>query len=198
MAENVFIGQLVRLAMVPPEEFAVMLARSGRDVEFKRLIDSEPLTLYSKEGIKKWFEQYSEKGLPEHAHFMIRTLEDDRLIGDVDLDGMRWSCRDCYVGIGIDDREFWGKGFGTDAMRLALRYAFTELDLQRVTLNVFEYNPRAIRSYEKVGFKHEGRQRFVIHRDGRRWDILYMGILKTEWLAVNGSQMSKKIMGYTF
>jgi len=56
-----------------------------------------------------------------------------------------------------------------------------ELNLHRVSLDVFEYNPRAIRSYEKVGFKHEGRVRQALNRDGRRWDILYMGILREEW-----------------
>ncbi|OGO36902.1 MAG: hypothetical protein A2W35_09845 [Chloroflexi bacterium RBG_16_57_11] len=49
--------------------------------------------------------------------------------------------------------------------------------------NVFEYNPRAVRSYEKVGFKHEGRARGVLHRAGRRWDLIFMGILREEWEA---------------
>jgi len=50
-----------------------------------------------------------------------------------------------------------------------------------VSLDVFEYNPRAIRSYEKAGFVVEGRQRQVLNRDGRRWDDVYMGILRQEW-----------------
>ena len=66
-------------------------------------------------------------------------------------------------------------------MRIILRYAFDELNLKRVTLNVFDYNPRAIRSYEKAGFKLEGRQREALHKDGQRYDILYMGILRDEW-----------------
>jgi RimJ/RimL family protein N-acetyltransferase len=86
------------------------------------------------------------------------------------------------VGIGLGEREFWGKGYGTDAMRIILRYAFTELNLHRVTLNVFEYNPRGVRSYEKAGFVLEGRQRGVLLREGRRWDEIYMGILREDWL----------------
>ena len=65
-------------------------------------------------------------------------------------------------------------------MEVLLRFAFEELNLHRVNLSVFEYNPRAIRSYEKAGFHHEGRQRQVLHRGGKRWDMLYMGILKNE------------------
>jgi RimJ/RimL family protein N-acetyltransferase len=85
------------------------------------------------------------------------------------------------VGLGIGDRNDWGKGYGTDAMKIILRFAFTELNLRRVTLTVFEYNPRAIRSYEKVGFRHEGRLRSILLRDGKRWDMLYMGILAEDW-----------------
>jgi RimJ/RimL family protein N-acetyltransferase len=66
-------------------------------------------------------------------------------------------------------------------MRLVLRFAFGELNLNRLTLDVFEYNPRAIRSYESAGFKHEGRGRGWLKRDGRRWDMVYMGILRSEW-----------------
>ena len=69
-----------------------------------------------------------------------------------------------------------------DAMKVALRYAFTELNLRRVTLTVFEYNPRAIRSYEKTGFQHEGRLRGALLRDGKRWDMFYMGILCDDWM----------------
>jgi RimJ/RimL family protein N-acetyltransferase len=55
------------------------------------------------------------------------------------------------------------------------------LNLNRVTLDVFEYNPRAIRSYENAGFKHEGRGQGWLKRDRRRWDLVYMGILRNEW-----------------
>jgi RimJ/RimL family protein N-acetyltransferase len=68
-----------------------------------------------------------------------------------------------------------------------LRYAFCELNLHRVSLTVFEYNPRGIHSYEKCGFKHEGCIRELILRDGKRWDVLHMGILRQEWQAANGS-----------
>jgi RimJ/RimL family protein N-acetyltransferase len=58
------------------------------------------------------------------------------------------------------------------------------LNLNRVNLNVFEYNPRAIRSYEKVGFKHEGVVRDWMAREGKRWNVVFMGILRREWEAL--------------
>lgn len=53
--------------------------------------------------------------------------------------------------------------------------------MTKVSLDVFEYNPRAISSYENAGFKHEGRGQGWLNRDGRRWDLVYMGILRPEW-----------------
>ena len=73
-----------------------------------------------------------------------------------------------------------------DAMRIILRFAFTELNLRRVSLDVFEYNPRAIASYRKVGFVEEGRLRRFLHRDGRRWDLIFMGMLREEWEVYRG------------
>jgi RimJ/RimL family protein N-acetyltransferase len=120
---------------------------------------------------------------PANHYFAIRALDDNRLLGDIGLEVTHnWMGRNAFVGLGIGKREDWGKGYGTDAMKIALRFAFTELNLERVTLNVFEYNPRAIRSYEKAGFKHEGRMRGSLLKDGKRWDMLFMGILREEWL----------------
>jgi len=90
------------------------------------------------------------------------------------------------MGIGIGDKAYWGRGVGTEVMNILLRYVFTELNLHRLSLTVFEYNQRAIRLYEKCGFKIEGINREYHFRDGRRWDLVSMGILREEWLALNG------------
>ncbi len=66
-------------------------------------------------------------------------------------------------------------------VRLAALDPETELNLHRVTLDAFEYNPRALRSYQKAGFVEEGRLRGALHRDGRRRDMIFMGILRQEW-----------------
>ena len=108
----------------------------------------------------------------------------------MDLTVVDWGNRDAFVGIGIGEREFWGKGYGTDAMELILRYAFAELNLRRVSLTVFEFNQRAVRSYEKAGFRLEGRQRHGMQREGRRWDILFMGIMHEEWMENYGYNIS--------
>lgn len=141
--------------------------------------------MFSVKTIQAWIEKdldVDSKTI-ESFFFAIHALDSDQLLGFVSLFGINWNHGDTWVGIGLGEREHWGKGYGTDAMRVILRYAFSELNLHRVTLGVFEYNPRAIRSYEKSGFRHEGRIRKHLLKDSKRWDVLQMGVLREEWLA---------------
>jgi RimJ/RimL family protein N-acetyltransferase len=167
--------------MEDPKTMGQAFSHWNRDSEYWRLLAAVPPHPYSSKKIQEWIEKDFEKSLPDLFFFMIRTREDDRLIGQIGLDGVLWNHGDSFVGIGIGERDCWDKGYGTDAMRIMLRYAFIELNLQRVSLTVFQYNPRAIRSYEKAGFSCEGRERGVLHRDGQRYDLVYMGILREEW-----------------
>jgi len=182
---DIYKGELVRLSAMTPDEASKAFARWGRDSEFRRLIDSNVSSMASQAAIQKWLEKELDEQSPNQHWFSIRKLDDDALLGDIDLFVSNWSGREAFVGLGIGEREFWGKGYGTDVMNVILRYAFTEVNLKRVTLTVFEYNPRAIRSYEKAGFRHEGRVRKALHKEGARWDILFMGILREEWLERN-------------
>ncbi len=181
---NLFEGKLVRLVGHEPEIMAENYSRWHRDSEYTRLMDSGISQNHSKRQTKEWLEKFMAKDDPTNYPWVIQTLADDKIIGDIGLEVM-WNNREAFVGLGIGEREYWGKGYGTDAMRIALRFAFMELDLARVSLDVFEYNPRGIRSYEKAGFKYEGRLRQFLNRDGRRWDMIFMGILREEWEAQN-------------
>ena len=92
------------------------------------------------------------------------------------------------MALGIGEREFWSKGYGSDMMKLCQQYVFAELGLQRLSLGLFEYNPRALRSYEKCGFRLEGRTRKEVLREGKRYDSLWMGILREEWLQMQNGE----------
>lgn len=183
MNANLLEGTLVRLTAEEPAVLAEAISRWGGDSEYMRLLDAEPSNRFSVKQLTEWIQKDQEKVPPPFHYFAIRCLEDDRLVGFTALDADGYPNGDAFVGIGIGERAFWGKGYGTDAMMVVLRYAFQELNLRRVSLTTFEYNPRAIRSYEKVGFIHEGRARKFLLREGRRWDLIFMGILREEWLA---------------
>lgn len=178
-------GKYVRLSAFDPEELSKAFPRWNRNSEYTRLLNASPRPLQSSKAAAKWMEEEIGEQSPAGYYFSIRTLEDDKLIGELGLDVVHWNGRDAFVGLGIGETEYWSKGYGTDIMNVLLRFAFLEVNLQRVTLTVFEYNPRAIRSYEKAGFRHEGRKRLALNRAGKRWDELYMGILREEWLELN-------------
>jgi len=185
--KDLFRGELVRFTAEDPEIYAKHEARWQRDSEFVRLADSDPLSLSSEKKIKEDSEKRSENGPQQERYpFSVRTLSDDKLIGFLGL-WVNSIHSEAWVGLGIGDRDFWGKGYGTDMMKMCLRYAFLELGVQRVSLGLHEYNPRALRSYEKAGFRLEGRTRKDILREGKRTDTLWMGILRDEWLGLDTS-----------
>ena len=170
-------GSLVRLGPVDliaaPEAFA----RWRNDTEYLRLLGDPVLPMLAST-IRRRSEKY-EPG--DSFRFFIYTLADDRLVGFINV----WSNkmdRDAWIGIGIGDAGDRGKGYGTDAMRIVLRYVFDELEMERASLGVFADNLRAIHSYRRAGFVIEGRQREESMRDGRRWDAVFMGVLRRDWL----------------
>jgi RimJ/RimL family protein N-acetyltransferase len=183
--KDVLTGKFVRLSAFDPEEMSKAFPRWNRNSEYFRLLNSSARPMQSPKAALKWMEEEVNEMSPASYYFSIRTLDEDKLIGELGLDVVNWSGRDAFVGLGIGETEYWSKGYGTDVMNVLLRFAFTEINLKRVTLTVFEYNPRAIRSYEKAGFRHEGRKRQSLNREGKRWDELSMGILREEWLGLD-------------
>ena len=186
--KDLFRGKLVRFTMEEPETSAKAQVRWQRDSEFHRLADGDPALLNSEKKIKEWYEKQIEKGSQsERYSFSVRTLAEDKYIGFLGL-WVNLIHSEAWVGLGIGEREFWSKGYGTDMMRLCLQYAFMELCVERVSLGLHEYNPRALRSYEKCGFRLEGRTRMQMLREGRRTDTLWMGILREEWLQMQNGE----------
>src|SRR5258706_3772445 len=183
MDQALLRGERVRLAAVNPETDPEIAAAWSRDDEFQSMLNTGAPTLLTARSLKA--EMSESQGTDDRQinsySFVIRALADDRLIGCTDVDVKPWSQRNGWVAIGIGPREYWGQGYGTDAMRVLQRFAFTELNLDRLTLNVFAYNERAQRSYLKAGFTVEGRQRERLRRGSRRYDMVFMGILRDEW-----------------
>jgi len=190
MSGKLFYGELVHLTEEEPETMVKNFTKWIQDTEMARMLSNDPPRLWSEKKVKEWFEKDIEKPREDEVFFGIRSLESDKLIGFIALDGISWQHGDASVAIAIGDRRYWSKGYGTDAMRILQRYAFQSLGLQRLTLVVYDYNPRAQRSYEKSGFVVEGRTREAMEREGRRWDWIYMGILREEWEALNTASSS--------
>ena len=173
-------GKLVRLTSFDLDYDSESMSRWERDTEYQRLLDAGPAFPNAPSSQRAFVER--EVG-DDFVLFAIRPLDEERAVGFVVLDGFDWHAHSAWVGIGIGEADARGKGFGTEAMNLLVRFAFQQLNLNRINLNVFGYNTRAIHSYENVGFVHEGTQRQFLNREGQRWDLIFMGLLREEWLA---------------
>src|SRR5690349_2472264 len=144
--KDLFRGELVRFTMEEQDAHARAEAVWQRDTEFHRLADSDPARLHSEKNIKDWVEKQVDGGFkPQRYSFTVRALAEDQFIGFLSL-WVDLIHSEAWVGLGIGERDFWGRGYGTDMMKLCLNYAFSELCLERVSLGLHEYNPRALRS----------------------------------------------------
>lgn len=171
-------GERVQLDALTKDDLPVM-ARWQQNTLFLRLFDARPARPQPVENLTRdWEEQSKSK---EGFVFAIRLLDGGRLIGVVELDGILWAHQCGWLGIGIGEPEYWGKGYGREAMGLLLQFAFDELNLHRVGLTVYDYNKRAIALYEKLGFRREGTFREFMQRDGKRCDMYLYGLLRREW-----------------
>ncbi len=111
----------------------------------------------------------------------IHVRATGRLIGSCAFSNLDADHGSALYHITIGEKDQWGKGFGTEATELMLDHAFRTLGLHRISLGVFEFNERALRSYLSCGFVIEGRAREAIWRGGRWWDEIAMSILDSEW-----------------
>jgi RimJ/RimL family protein N-acetyltransferase len=186
--KDVFRGELVRFTFEEPDVISKSEVRWQRDSEFVRLADNTPRSFISEKRARDQYNERLEKEIESERYmFSVRTLAEDKLIGFLSLwidliHSVAW------VGLGIGERDLWNQGYGTDMMNICLRYSFLELGLQRVSLGLHGYNTRALRTYEKVGFRLEGCTRKEVLREGKRSDTLWMGILREEWLQMqNGN-----------
>jgi RimJ/RimL family protein N-acetyltransferase len=125
--------------------------------------------------------QTLERFVRQGDHFAIVDSKNDELLGGCGLLNPDHINRNAEVGIFIGEKSYWNKGYGEEAMRLLLDYAFNILDLNNIMLNVYAYNTRAIRCYRKIGFKEIGRRRQAKRIQGRSYDIIFMDILAEEF-----------------
>jgi RimJ/RimL family protein N-acetyltransferase len=186
MVLQLFEGERIRLAAFEPERDAEVFSRWTHDPEYLRLLDTDPARPLSPFHVKKRFEELEKESGRDLYFFVIRIKEDDRAIGFAHLRWIEWNHGTAYFLMGIGSKEDRGRGYGSEALNMLLRYAFEELNLFRLGGLVPEYNEGAIRFLERAGFAQEVRRRQAIARDGRRWDALSYGILAREWKANMG------------
>lgn len=136
---------------------------------------------------EQWFDHMVASQGKEGYFFVACLLEDDRPIGTLGLFELDLRNGSAGLGISIGAEADRGKGYGTDMLRAVVGFGFDSLRLERIWLDVYDFNARARVVYERVGFIHEGVLRHAIFREGRFWDVHRMSILAGEWRAQGGA-----------
>ena len=132
---------------------------------------------------ERWFDQMLEHQGKDRWHFVVCRRADDRPVGVLDLHEVDLRNGGASLGILIGDPADTGQGYGSDAVRALVGFGFDQLRLERIQLDVFDYNEGARRVYERVGFRHEGTLRHAVYRDGAFHDVHRMAVLRDEWPA---------------
>lgn len=171
-------GEKVTLRPVTRDDLPRFLAFFN-DVEVELAGGGDPPTPQTVEQVRKFFEVDADRPDPFKTNFAIEA--EGKLIGSCGLFEIDETARNCELGIGIGDKEYWGRGYGRDAVKVLLDYAFRLRNFRRVWLEVHAGNERAIRAYKARGFVEEGRLREHAWLDGRYVDMMLMGVLRDEW-----------------
>jgi RimJ/RimL family protein N-acetyltransferase len=120
----------------------------------------------------------------EHIYSII-DMETNELIGNcgfADIDQLNQTAE---IGIFIGKKDLWGKGYGTEALSLLIDYGFKALNMHNIFLRTYSFNKRAIKCYEKTGFKIIGKRREALKRNMERHDLIMMDILANEFYEKN-------------
>jgi len=170
------IGKRCYLSPIDPADVEKYTAWLN-DLEVARSLNVAPLSISlpaEREALDK---------LARGQVYGIILLEGDRLIGNCGFVALDHLNRTGEIGIFIGTKEYWGRGYGEEALRLLLGYGFDYLNLRSVMLQVYSFNERAIACYRKAGFRELGRRRKALLREGAEHDLVYMDILDEEFRA---------------
>ena len=106
------------------------------------------------------------------------------LIGIMGIHRINWIDRTAITGAVIGEKEYWNKGYGTDAKMILLEYAFNTLNLRRISSSVIAYNKRSLHYSLHCGYKIEGKKRKHIFKKGKFRDLIELGLFREEWLTI--------------
>ena len=175
-SENVYLRPV-------EQEDMERMYEAQQNAEIRRLTGSKDV--FSRDDIDQYYERI--RSDENRVDFAICLKGTEEAIGDITLMNISQSDRNGITRIAINEQTHFGQGYGTEAMNLMLDFAFGNLNLHRVQLDVISYNERAIKSYEKAGFKVEGRIRDELYYDFKYHDSIIMGILEDEYKKLRGN-----------
>lgn len=171
-------GERIYFSPIEPEDEPQFRRWINDPVNWQYLAARPPLNACRE---REWIESQGKS--QNDVVFGVVVREGHRLIGATGLHRIDRITRKAELGISLGDRAARNRGYGTEAVRLLVRYGFEELNLNRISLSVIAHNPRAIRCYQKAGFVQEGCHRQACYQGGRYHDVYRFAVLKDEWEA---------------
>ena len=174
-------GKLVRLRPLEPEDLEHAYTWMNDPEATYFLGMRYPISRVEEE---RWLREAASANDFAHGLRLAIETKEGRLIGNIGLHSPSPEDRRAILGIVIGEPEYWSKGYGADAIMTVLRFAFHQMNLNRVSLEAFENNERAMACYRKCGFREEGRLRQDRFKHGRYCDAIVMGILREEFEAL--------------
>jgi UDP-4-amino-4,6-dideoxy-N-acetyl-beta-L-altrosamine N-acetyltransferase len=173
----VIVGKKVQLRAIEIEDLPLLVMWRNDPQTYQHFFEHEPLSLVMQE---RWFQSYLSR--PDEKLWIIEKTDDRQPIGTIGLVRIDWRNRKAEWGrLFVYPGSERGKGYGTEALALTIRYAFDHLNLNKLYCEVYSDNERAVRLYERVGFIKEGLLRQHVYRDGAYRDALYLSLLRPEY-----------------
>ncbi|WP_231445755.1 GNAT family N-acetyltransferase [Brevibacterium zhoupengii] len=177
-AENLFTGRHVRLRPLQEDDLPY-LEQWWFDPSIV-VLQNHTVLPRPEGGVSEQFSLWSANKDTDAVGFSIELLETEEFVGHVTLFARNSVNQSATLAIVLGP-EFHGRGYGSDAVQLGIKYGFLQLGLNRIELQTWAFNTRGIASYTKAGFVEEGRRREAVFFNGRRHDEVIMAILKEEW-----------------
>ena len=172
-------GERLRLRATEREDLPLFVDWLNDPELVKYLMMHLPLSMAGEE---RWYDEMTKAPASEQALVIdVKTETGWKPIGNTSFHKINWHNRSAEIGIFIGEKSYWNRGYGRETMRLMLRHGFQTLNLNRIFLHVYDYNPRGIKAYEHAGFQTEGRLRQAQYYDGVYHDVLIMSVLRCEW-----------------
>lgn len=171
-------GDLVYLKKLDPE-YADKYWTNLNNCSIESMVFTGTQQIFSKSDIDEYLKNICSDR--SRIDFLIFSKESNKAVGEVVIDDIYRNNRSANIRIAINRKEDFNKGYGSEAMILALNYGFGMLNLHRIELEAFLYNERAIHVYEKIGFKREGIKRDCCFYNHKYYDMVIMSVLEDEF-----------------
>lgn len=173
-----YIGELIRLREYRREDIELAKEYVNKE-EIRQYTEPGIPFLYTLHNEEQWYERISPH--EQEYNFAIEALDTKKYIGGCGIHNLDYKNSKVDIGIFIGDEAYLNRGYGTEALKILVKFIFEQMNINKVKLEVYSFNIRAQRCYEKVGFKKEAVLKDEIFRNGKYHDIICMSIFKEDY-----------------